>query len=119
MGNSIGFVVMSLLIVLPLSPLSPPAALALSSLTTLTTLTLTFLLLESRPTALLVRPTLLLPVLLVLGVLSGGPASVLLAIVLIRTPVLLWALLCILPSDFAPLAPLALWLWLGRIGGLG
>ena len=98
MGNSVRLVVLSLLLVLPLSPLSPSAALAL--------LTLTFLLLKSRPTALLVRPTLLLPVLLVWGVLPRGPTSILLAIVLIRTPVLLWAaLLRILPTAFASLAP--------------
>lgn len=108
--GSVSFAVLSLLIVLSLPPLSPSAALAL-----------TFLLLESSPTALLVRPTLLLPVLLVWGVLPWGllPASILLAIVLIRTPVLLWALLGILSTILTPLAPRALWLWLGRIGGLG
>lgn len=98
MGNSVSLVVLSLLLVLSISPLSPSAALAL--------LTLTFLLLKSRPTALLIRPALLLPVLLVWGVLPRGPSSILLAIVLIRTPVLLWAaLLRILPTAFASLAP--------------
>lgn len=104
MGESVSFVVLSLLIVLSISPLSPSAASAL-----------TFLLRE-RSTALL---ALLLPVLLVLGVLPRGPGPILLAIVLIRTPVLLRAMLGILAPAFPPLAPGALWLWLGRIGGLG